>query len=217
MQRKIKQRYKSGIRKKIINHISENINIYFKILIIFIIGICIGIFVVNQLPEIAKQNISEYINNSITELKEGSEVSKGQLLKTSVIKNIVIALVIWFFSLTILGSFVLYFVTLIIGITFGYTISAIMTSFTFIQGLLFFVTSMFLQNMLSLPAIFYLVAQGIKSQQELSVKQNANTSLKYTLVRNSAYAIIVMFLLVIASLIEVYASGRLVYSIVKYL
>lgn len=215
MQRNIKRRYKSGFRQKIINHISENINIYFKILIIFIIGICIGIFIVNQLPEIAKQNISEYINNSITELKEGSEVSKMQLLKTSLIRNIAIVLTIWFFSLTMLGSFMLYIGTLIIGITFGYTVSAIMTSFTFIQGLLFFVTSMFLQNIVSLPAIFYLVVQGIKTHQELSIKQN--TGLKYSLVRNSIYSIIVMFLLVIASLIEVYISGGLVYSILKYL
>lgn len=215
MQRNIKRRYKSDFRQKIINHISESINIYFKILIIFIIGICIGIFIVNQLPEIAKQNISDYINNSITELKEGSEVSKGQLLKTSVIKNITIVLVIWFFSLTILGSFMMYFVTLIIGITFGYTVSAIMTSFTFIQGLLFFITSMLLQNILFLPAMFYLIAQGIKSHKELSLKQN--TSLKYVLLRNSIYTVSVTIILVVASFIEVYISGEFIYSIVKYL
>lgn len=215
MQRNVKRHYKLDIRQKIINHISENINIYFKILIVFVIGICIGIFVVNRLPEIGKQNINEYITNSINKLKEGSEVSKRQLLKISILKDTIIVLVIWFLSLTILGSFILYFVALIIGITFGYTVSAIMMSFTFIQGLLFFLTSMLLQNIVSLPSIFYLVVQGITSQQALSVKQNI--SLKYIIVKNSIYAILVMLLLAISSLIEVYISGSLVYGIVKYL
>lgn len=215
MQRNIKRHYKLGIRQKIINHISKNINIYFKILVVFIIGICIGIFVVNQLSEIGKQNINEYITSSITNLKEGSEIPKGQFLKTSILKNIAIVLVIWFLSLTILGSFMLYFVTLILGITFGYTLSALMTTFTFIQGLLFFLTAMLLQNIVSLPSIFYLIVQGIKAQHELSVKQNS--SIKYTLVKNSIYAIIVMILLATSSLIEVYISGGLVSSIVKYL
>ena len=215
MQKRIKRRYNSGIKQTIINHISENINIYFKVLIIFIIGICIGITVVNQLSETGMQNINEYISNSITALKNGTEISRIQMLKTSLFKNIVIVLVIWFFGLTLLGSFILYLITLIIGITFGYTLAAIMTSFTFIQGILFFLTAMLLQNIINIPSIIFLIVQGIKSHKELNFKQNI--SLKYVLARNSAYAILVMILLIVASLIEVYVSGNLVYSIVKYL
>lgn len=215
MQRNIRRRYKSSISQKIKNHLSENVNIYYKIIIIFVVGICIGIFAVNQLPEMEKQNISEYINKSVAELKEGLEVSKGRLLKISVIKNIVVTLAVWFFSLTMLGSFVLYIITLLIGITFGYVLSAIMTSFTFIQGLLFFITSMFLQNIISLPAMFYLIVQGIRSYKEMLAKHNLG--LKYILIRNTSYAIVVAILLIIASLIEVYISGGLVCKMIKYL
>lgn len=213
--RRVKRRYNSGIKQLVINHISENINIYFKVLIIFIIGICLGIAVVNQLPENGLQNINEYISNSINVLKNGPEISKIQMLKSSLFKNIVVVLIIWFFGLTLLGSFVLYFITLMIGITFGYTLAAIMTSFTFIQGILFFLTAMLLQNIINIPSIIFLIVQGIKSHKDLNLKQNI--SLKYILAKNSAYAILVAILLVIASLIEIYISGNLVYTIMKYL
>lgn len=215
MQRRGRSRYKSGIKQLVIHHISENINIYFKVLIIFTIGICIGIAVVNQLPETGLQNINEYITNSINTLKNNNEISKGQMLKSSLFKNVVIVLIIWFFGLTLVGSFILYFITLIIGITFGYTLAAIMTSFTFMQGILFLFTSMLLQNIINIPSIIFLIVQGIKSHKDLISKQN--TSIKYIIAKHSAYSILVMILLVLASLIEVYVSGSLVYTIVKYL
>lgn len=215
MQKRLRSRYSSGIKQKIIEHISSNINLYLKVVIIFIIGICIGIAIVNQLPETGLQSINEYINNSVNTLKEHAEISKIQMLKSSLFKNMVIVLLIWFFGLTLLGGFVLYFLTLIIGVTFGYTLSAIMTSFTFIQGILFFVTTMLMQNIIYIPAIMYLIVQGLKSQKNILNKQT--TSLKYVVAKHSAYCIMVMILLVIASLIEVYISGSLVYSIVKYL
>lgn len=215
MQRRRRSRYSSGIKQLIINHIGENINIYLKILIIFIIGLCIGIVVVNNLPETNLKTINEYINNSINMLKSNNDISKIQILKSSIFKNIVIVLIIWIFGLTFIGSFILYIVALIIGITFGYTLAAIMTSFTFIQGVLFFLTAMLLQNIINIPSIVFLIVQGIKAQKELFSKQN--TSIKYILARHSAYSILVMILLIFASFIEAYVSGNLVNTIVKYL
>lgn len=215
MQKRIQSRYKSGIKQVFINHISSNINLYFKVLTIFIIGICIGITIVNQLPEAGLQNINENINNSIKTLKSDSEISKIQILKSSLLKNAVIVLILWILGVTLLGSFTLYFVTLIIGITFGYTLAAIMTAFTFIQGILFFITTMLLQNIINIPSIIFLIVQSIKSYKNLLHKQNINS--KYILAKHSAYSILVMILLSIASIIEVYISNSLVYTVVKYL
>lgn len=215
MQRNFRRHYKSGIREKILDHMVKNINIYFKILIVFIIGICIGIFTVNRLPEAGKQTISNYINSSISQLKSGVEIQRWQLLKSSLLKNIIIVSGICFFSLTVFGNLILYFIVFIIGITFGYAVSALMTTFTILQGLLFFATSMLLQNLIFIPSVFFLITQGIKINKELVSNQSKN--LKFTLIGNSIYTIIVMILLVIASFVEVYVSGKFVYGIVKYL
>ena len=210
-----KRTYKKGIKQLIINHISENINIYFKVLIIFIIGICIGIVVVNQLSETGLQDINGYISNSINALKNNNEISKIQMLKSSLFKDIIIVSVIWILGLTFIGSFILYFLVLILGITFGYTLCAIMTSFTFIQGILFFFTSMFLQNLITIPAIIFLTVHGIKEHRNLFSKQNTN--IKYIIVKHSSYCILILLVLTIASLIEVYVSGNLIYKVIKYL
>lgn len=215
MQRQERITRKSGARQIILTHISENINLYFKVLIVLIIGICIGIAVVNQLPEAEKKNINEYIYNSITVLKKGTEISKIQILRSSLFKNIAIVLSIWFFGLSVFGSFVLYFITLVIGITFGYTLSSIMTCFTFIQGILFFFTGMLIHNIINIPSTLFLIVQGMKSHKSILNKQK--TSIKHIFIKHSAYSILVMILLIIASFVEVYISGNLVYIIAKYL
>lgn len=215
MQRRGTNRHKSEFTQIAINHISENINIYIKILIIFIIGICIGISVVNQLPEAEKQAINDYICNSINSLKSGTEISKIHILKSSLFKNIVIILIIWFFGLSIFGNIILYLITLIIGITFGYTLSSIMTCFTLIQGILFFFTAMLAQNIINIPSIIFLIVQGIKTHQSFFSAQKISS--KYIITKYSAYSIVIMILLVFASFLEVYISGNLIYCIVKYL
>lgn len=214
MQKRGRNYRNSGIKQLIINHISENINIYFKIIIIFIIGICVGIVIVNQLPETGLQNINDYITNSINTLKNNTEISKFQILKTSIFKNIIIVFLVWFLGLTLVGSLVLYVFTLIIGITFGYTLAAIMTTFTFGQGILFFFTAMFLQNIINIPSIIFLIVQGIKSHKEILTRQN--NTLKIIIAKHSAYSIVVMILLSLASLIETYLSSSLIYLIVQY-
>jgi len=215
MHKRVKHSYNVRFKQVIIKNIKENINIYFKVLIIFIIGICLGIVVVNQIPETGVQDINEYIQSSVNVIKIEKGLSKAYILKSSLFKNIIIIFIIWFFGLTLLGKFILYFITLIIGITFGYTLSAIMTSFTFIQGILFIFTAMLLQNIINIPSMLFLITQGIKLHKELASKQI--TSLRYILVKYSAYSFLVMILLIIASLIEVYVSGNLIYTIVKYL
>lgn len=215
MQKKGKKRNSLGIKHIIVNYISENINIYLKIFMIFLIGICIGTVIINQLPEAGLQNINDYINNSIHSLKDDIEIPKLQILKSSVFKNIVIVFFIWILGLMMVGSFPLYFLTLIIGMTFGYTLSAIIVSFTLIQGILFFVTSMLLPNIINIPSIIFLIVECIKSHKSLAFKKNY--SLKYVVAKHSACSIGVMLILFGASLIESYICSKLLCLVLPYL
>lgn len=215
MQRRERITHKSGLRQIILTNISRNIDIYIKVLIVFFIGICIGIAVVNQLPESEKNNINEYINNSIAVLKDGTEIPKIQILKSSLFRNIAIVSSIWFFGASVFGSFILYFITLVIGMTFGYTLSSMMTSFSFIQGILFFFTGMLVHNIINIPSIIFLIVQGINSCKSILSKQK--TSIRHIFIKHSAYSFFVMILLIIASFVEVYISVNLIYNIVKYM
>lgn len=215
MRKQARNRYKTNARNIILQHIKSNITIYFTVLIIFIIGICVGVTIINSLQNTQTQNIDEYLNSSISLVRNGTRFSKTQMLKHSIVKNIIIIIVIWIFGLTFLGKFLLYVITLILGITFGYTISAIMTIFSFGQGILFFLGTMLLQNIISIPAIIFLIVQGIKCHNEFADKRTNN--LKYMVVKYSSYSILVILILIVSSIVEVYVSGNLLYGIIKYI
>lgn len=215
MKKQAKYRYKSNTRNIILNHIRTNINIYIIILTIFVIGICIGVTIINNLQEMQVQSISDYVNTSIDSIKQGNPLSKTQILKQSIAKNIIIVLAIWIFGLTFFGKFFLYIITLILGITFGYTVSSYMTVFNVGQGLLFFFATMLFQNIISIPAMIFLIVQGIKCHNDFSGKKINN--IKYILVKYSSYTVLVAILLITSSFVETYTSGNLIYSIIKYL
>ena len=214
MKRSYKKHYKLTNRNLILNHISSNMSRYIIVLTIFIVGICIGVMVVNSLPDAQANNISEYINTSIESLKNGNEISKSNLFKQSIIKNIIIVLVIWILGLTFFGNFILYMVTLVLGIAFGYTISSLMLLFSFIQGVLFFFSTMLLQNIISIPSIILLIVQGLKFRTELITNKS---NIRYVTIKYSVHCVMVALLLLLASIIEAYVSTSLIYTISKYL
>lgn len=215
MKRHAKYCYKSNTKNIILNHIKTNINIYITILTIFVIGICVGVTIINNLQEMQVQSISNYVSTSIDSIKQGNTISKTQILKQSIAKNIIIVLAIWILGLTFFGKFFLYVITLILGITFGYTVSSYMTIFNLGQGLLFFFATMLFQNIISIPAMIFLIVQGIKCHNDFSDKKINN--IKYVLVKYSSYSIIIALVLIASSFVETYTSGNLIYSIIKYL
>lgn len=215
MKKHAKYCYKSNTKNIILNHIKTNINIYITILTIFVIGICVGVTIINNLQEMQVQSISNYVSTSIDSIKQGNTISKTQILKQSIAKNIIIVLAIWILGLTFFGKFFLYVITLILGITFGYTVSSYMTIFNLGQGLLFFFATMLFQNIISIPAIIFLIVQGIKCHNDFSNKKINN--IKYVLVKYSSYSILIALVLIASSFVETYTSGSLIYSIIKYL
>ena len=206
--------YKSSYKNLILNHISANIHSYIVIITIFIIGICIGVTIVNNLPEEQVENTRKYISTSIDVLKNEGENSHNKILKESLIKNIFIVITIWLVGLTLFGNFLLYIIILILGISFGYMVSLITTTFTLIQGILFFSSTMLLQNIISIPAIFFMTVQGLKFRREL-IQNNSN--IKYITVKYSFYCMVVTILLFLSSIIEAYVSTNLINGVAKYL
>lgn len=169
MRRRTKNIYKSGFKNIIINNIRENAKTYFNVLIVFIIGICVGVYIINKLPESQTQNISQYINTSIESIKNNSMNSEQNIFRQSIIKNLIIVALIWLFGLTFLGNYILYIITFVIGLSFGYTLSGVMTALTLWQGIIFLLTSMILQNVIAIPAIIFLIVQGIQCREDLSL------------------------------------------------
>ena len=66
-----------GYNKKNREYIENNAKIYLILLIIFFIGIILGIIFVNNAQETQSNQISSYINNFINSVKENYQISRA--------------------------------------------------------------------------------------------------------------------------------------------
>lgn len=213
--RRTRRTNKFNFKDIIINHISSNIKLYFTITIIFILGICLGVYFVNSMPQDKLEELNQYINQSITVIKEENKISSFQIFKKSALKNVIIVASILLFTFTILGGFILYAITLIIGCSLGYTISAIMATLSLGHGILFLFATMFFQNIIMIPTIMFLIVHGLKAREELISKNNTN--IKQLSAKFFIYSLIVEAILIGTSLVEAYISSNLINWLIKYI
>ena len=130
---KTKKRYKNkyliDIKSILIEHINSNLRDYLILSIIFIIGVMVGVILINNSSEQSKIEISGYINSFIDAIKdENYEVDKFKLIQISIVQNIKTIAVIWLAGSTIIGIPLIYVITAYKGFCIGYTISAIISS-----------------------------------------------------------------------------------------
>ena len=84
-----RQTNQNRLKNIIIEFIKENIKTYLILTIIFFIGLTLGVIFVNNANETQANQISGYINNFINSIKENYQISTKELLKNSIINNVV--------------------------------------------------------------------------------------------------------------------------------
>lgn len=100
-------------------HIVNNKKEYIVVSILFVIGIFLGVFFINNVAEEPKTQITEYLNQFIEKMKNTENLDILQLLKTSIGQNIILAVSLWFFGTTIIGIPVVFGILIYRRILFG--------------------------------------------------------------------------------------------------
>lgn len=203
------------IKETIKEHILNNLREYIIILLIFIIGIFLGVIFINNMQDEQKNEINEYINTFINNLKNSSEVNDLKLLKTSMIQNIILGIAIWFFGTTVIGIPVVFGIVLYRGFCLGYTISTCITVMGLSKGLLFVLITLVLQNLIFIPAIIAIAVSGFKLYKSI-VKDRKVDNIKLEILRHTIFSLLMMLLLIIASLVETFASTGILKATIKY-
>ena len=203
------------IKETIKEHILNNLREYIIILLIFIIGIFLGVIFINNMQDEQKNEINEYINTFISNLKNSSEVNDLKLLKTSMIQNIILGIAIWFFGTTVIGIPVVFGIVLYRGFCLGYTISTCITVMGLSKGLLFVLITLVLQNLIFIPAIIAIAVSGFKLYKSI-VKDRKVDNIKLEILRHTIFSLLMMLLLIIASLVETFASTGILKATIKY-
>ena len=92
------------IRGVLKQHIENNSKEYIIVTLLFVIGIFLGVFFVNNIQETPRLEIQNYINNFIEKMKIPDNVDNTTLLRNSVGQNILIAVIICFFGTTVIRN-----------------------------------------------------------------------------------------------------------------
>ena len=108
---------------------------------------------INNSQETQRGEITSYLNNFIDKLKNTEKLESAEILKNTIIENIILAITLWFFGTTVIGIPVVFGIILYRGFCLGYSIASIILTIGVGKGIIFVLISLLLQNIIFIPAI----------------------------------------------------------------
>ena len=203
------------IKNTIKEHILNNKKEYIIVTLLFIIGIFLGVLFVNNLGDNEKTQVQDYLNNFIEKMKQIEKLDNFSLLKTSVIQNILLAIIIWFFGTTVIGIPVVFGIIMYRGFCFGYTISICVTIMGISKGLIFVLINLLLPSLLLIPATLAIGVSGFKLYKSI-VKNKAKENIKLEIIRHTIFSLVMCLIMILASVVEIFISTNILKLVVKY-
>jgi len=180
--------------------------IYMKIIIVFFIGIIIGVAVINTAKEEKILNLTEYVKELVQNVKNKDSIDYSNSFLVSIVKNIKTIGILWIFGYTIISSIFVYLNIGYQGFKLGYTISTFILILGIKKGIILSLSSLLLQNIIFIPTLFLLSESGIKLCNE--IKKNRN-NIKRELWRHFIIFMLCICLIILSSFIEVYFSTKI--------
>lgn len=199
----------------IISHIQNNFREYLIASIIFVIGILLGIVFVNNLNTAQSNEITEYLTATVTNLKENEHQNILILLKSSIQNNILLVIVLWLMGSTVIGLLLVFFIVCFKGFCLGYTISSIIFVLGTGKGIILFIITMFLKNIIVIPGIICLTVSGMNVYKSI-MKNRRKDNIKLEIIRHTLFATFILILLILSSFLEVYLSQAILKYCIKY-
>lgn len=200
----------------ILEHIKDNKKSYLLVACILLIGIILGVLFVNNLQEEQSKEVQKYINEFISQAKDGGKLDSGKLFQSSLRNNLILVIIMWFVGSTVIGIPIVLGIVWYRGFCLGYTVSILIAMLGTGKGTLFFVTAMLLQNLILIPCILALAVSGIKLYKSI-IKDKRRENIKGEIIRHTLFSLIILMFLTFASLLETYLSANLFMLCVPYL
>lgn len=191
----------ANLKKIVLEYGTNNAKEYILIILIFIIGIFMGVMFINNCSENSEQYIINYISDFIIKFKEIDEIDIIDLVCNSIKKNILLAVIMWIAGTTIIGMPIVLLIIFLKGFSMGYAISAVTLSLGVLKGIIFNLILFFLQNIVLLPAIITMGVSSLKLCKSI-INDRRKENIKIKIVKHTCICLIMFICLVIASFIE---------------
>ncbi len=199
---------KAKIKEFIYNHIYKNFKSYIIVMMIFIIGIVLGVIFINKIEDQQLVEIKDYLNESIVSIKENYQIDSGALLQESLWEDFILTNLMWFIGSTVIGLPIVFAIVLYRGFCFGYTISAVIAIYGTQKGIIFSLVTMLLQNIIFIPALFILTVSGIRLYRSI-MKDKRRENIKLEILRHTICSVVAFIMMILSSFIETYLSSNL--------
>lgn len=207
---------KITIVTKIKEHVYNNIKQYLIICTLLLIGVTIGVLTVNYAETKNKEIASQAIMSFINLLKdENYQIDYLNLLKNVILKHLLSAILLWFLGCSVIGIPIVYFLIAYKGFSLGYTLAVIIYTLNTGKGILFILTTLFLQNILIIPVILTMAVSGMNLYSSI-IKNKRIENIKIGIIRHTIFCTIMFAVLIISALIEVYISATFTQFFIKY-
>lgn len=188
--------------KLILEYIKKYKLTYILIMIIFIIGLLVGVAFSFKTNEAEKLEIESYITNSIQNLQNNKD--KTQEIFFSIFsQNAKFTGAIWALGCTIIAGFLIYVLIFYKGFLLGYIISMILKIFGINLGGKYLCLLVMAQNIVFLPMMFLLATSGIRLYKGIIKK---DIDLKYELIRHCIIGLLTLCIAIVSSCLESYFS-----------
>ena len=212
--RETARRKRFKLKDVIINNIYANLKEYLIVTILFLIGVVAGVIFINNVNDTQATEIQGYINNFIVSLKGDYHIDSFSLLRDSLGDNLKLTIGMWFIGSTVIGIPIVLGIVLFRGFCIGYTISATIAVLGVKKGIIFFLTSIFLQTLIFIPALLALAVSGMKLYKSI-MKDKRRENIKLEIIRHTLCCILLLLVLSIASIVEVYISANLLTACIR--
>lgn len=200
----------------ILKHIKNNLKEYVSVIIIFLIGIVLGVILLNNSNDVQKQELNTYVNDFVTQLNSGVSIDKFQLLKNVLINNLIIVIGLWFIGSTVIGIPIVYAIVAYKGFCLSYSMSTILAVLGGSKGICFVLAAILPQNIIYIPCILALAVSGIKLYESI-MKDRRIDNIKLEIFRHIFFSLFIGILFIIGSIIETYISSNIIIHISQYL
>lgn len=207
------QKKKNEILLAIKENILNNTKSYFIVIIIFTVGIFLGVMFINQTEN--KSEIEKYINTYVDETKTLQNGDYIGELQRDIKNNIILVLLLWFAGTTIIGLPIVFAIILFRGFCLGYTIASCVYVLGKMKGIVFIIITIFLQNIIFIPALMVLGVSSIKLYTSI-IKDRRRENIKLSILKHSIISFIIMVILILTSILKIEISYRLIVNLIKY-
>ena len=199
----------------IVNHVINNKKEYILVTLLFLVGIFLGVMFINNSEESQLTEITNYMQQFIEKLKNTQNLETSTLLKTTIMQNIVLAIILWFFGTTVIGIPIVFGIIMYKGFCLGYTIATVIATLGTGKGIIFILIALILQNIILIPAILAIGVSGFKLYKSI-VKDRNKENIKVEVLRHTIFSVIMLCFLCISAMVEILISTNILKNFVKY-